>query len=466
MLYEKSKNDIVSLPNDICEMLNEHLNITIDKYEHLSVNQKKALELFKKGKNILLIGAGGCGKSEVLKTFKDYNENRKDTNKIMYVTSTTGISAYNINGITIHSLMGIGTGELEIEALIRKVWRKKCIRDRIINTDILIIDEASMLSANLFEKLDLLCKAIRKNNKFFGGIQLILSMDPLQLLPVFNKVLQVENNDERLIIESEIFNNEFSNESKLNNIILLIENFRQKNDPTFINLLLRIRNGTFTEQDIDMLNKRKILPENTNQHIHLVSSNKKAQIINEKELDTLPGEIFTYKSIYKTIGNNKDVTNLLENELKFQFKQKGINELQLKKNARIMLIKNIDVPKGLVNGALGTIINLTNSYIEVEFDNKIIHQITVTEWDLEIDNCKVTAIQMPVMLAYSITIHKSQSLSLDSAVLDLADCFTDGQIYVALSRLRSFNTMYLRSFNSKKITINNKMMTFINKISV
>lgn len=460
-LYQDSSEKIIS--NEIHEMLNQHLNIDIDIYDNLSITQKKAFDLFKNGKNLLLIGEAGMGKSFCIKTFKEYNDNKLKKN--MYVTSTTGISSYSIKGVTINSLLGIGTGEMEINSLIKNVYRKKNFRDRIINMDILILDEASMLSCELFEKLNILCQSIRKNKKFFGGIQIIFSMDPLQLLPVFNNTLNLElgkETDERLIIESSTFNKEFTK----NNIILLTKNFRQQNDLPFIDLLSRIRDGTFTNEDINILNKRKILPSDNFKHINLVTSNKKAQMINKNELDKLPDKAIEYKSMFHTYGIDDKIKDVLEKELQYQFKQKGIDKLILKKNSRVMLIKNLDINNGLVNGALGTVIDISKNYVIVEFDgpNKIKQNITPVEWELEIDNCKVIGIQIPLMLAYAITCHKSQSLTLESAILDLADCFCEAQVYVALSRVRSLNGLYLKSFNPSKIKVNQKMKNFLESL--
>ena len=402
--------------------------------------------------------------SHLIKLMKEHTEN--NTSKHIYLCSTTGISAYNIGGMTIHSFMGLGTGDMDINLLVKKIYKKKLYRDRILNTDILIIDEISMLSGELFEKINIICQEIRKNKNFFGGIQLIISGDFLQLLPVFNKNKNILNKiiDERLIIETNLFQENFTN----NNIILLKENFRQ-NDNIFISLLNRIRTGTFTQDDIDLLNTRKI---NTfKDAIHLVSSNKKAKMMNDSELLKLQSSDIKYEAIYTSSGKNKELKELLMNELQFQFNQKGIHELIIKIDSRVMLIKNLDVSKGLVNGALGTVKNIiydnnTNKYIPlVLFDQnnieQLIHPVT---WELEMDNCIATASQIPLMLAYSITIHKSQSLTLDNAVLDLEDCFCDHQIYVALSRLRSLNGLYLKSFNPLKITINQKMNKFIQSL--
>ena len=454
------------------ELLNLHFGENVIDYNsNLSVSQKNAFELFKEGKSLLILGQAGTGKSKLIKTMEEYTRTNTTNFKKMHLCSTTGISAYNIGGVTIHSFMGVGTGDLEIDALIKKVSKKKVQRERILNTDILVIDEISMLSANLFEKLNAICQSIRKNNSFFGGIQVVFTGDVLQLLCVFNKNTSIYKNiDERLIVESQLFNNTFNN--KKGNIITLTENFRQKDDIIFIDLLSRIRNGTFTKDDVNLLNTRVLLPEDTSNHLHLVTTNKKAIQINEIELAKIKTKEIVYKSIYNISGNDKDTKDILTKEIQFQFTQKGLNELTLKVGARVMLIKNLDVSIGLVNGALGTITKFiqdenTKSLVPfVEFDNKTKIIISTCPWELEMDNCKVIATQIPLMLAYSITIHKSQSLSMDSAILDLSNVFCDHLVYTALSRLRSLNGIYMKSFDPSKITVNKKMKDFLEQITL
>ena len=456
------------VPDSIQDLLKEHLNINVDFEDNLSESQKDAFKLFKEDKNIVILGSAGCGKSYLIKMMEEYIKTNKKESKI-YICSTTGISAFNIGGMTIHSFTGIGTGELEIDALIRKVNRKKKYRDRIISTDILVIDEVSMLSAELFEKLNKICQSIRKSKQFFGGIQIILTGDLNQMCPVFNRNIEFtkgEEQDTRLIIESLEFTKEFNKKNK--NIIILTENFRQKNDPTFINLLLRIREGKHTEEDINVLKSRLNIKPKGNP-VHIVSSNKSAQIINNSNISKIKEPINKYTAIYKDSGKEPEVDELLIKELKFQFKQKGIDTLDLKKGARVMLTKNLDVSIGLVNGSVGTIDSFieegNQEYPVVIFDNDIKQLILPVSIELELDGCKASAIQLPLMLAYAITSHKSQSLSLDSAVLDLADAFCDGQIYVALSRVRSLDGLYLKSFNPAKIKINQKMTKFLESLN-
>lgn len=465
------KNNPVSsdfINSNFQDLLTDYLGVdTIDFNDNLSVSQKKAFELFKQKKSLLILGPAGTGKSKLIKTMENYT-NSYGTDKI-YLSSTTGISAYNIGGVTVHSLFGIGTGDLEITQLVKKVVRKTAQKKRILNMDILVIDEISMLSASLFEKLNVICQTIRKNNLFFGGIQLILTGDVLQLGMICNKNTDIYKEiDKRQIVESPLFNTIFN--KKENSVVTLCENFRQKDDPIFINLLLRVRNGTFTEDDINLLNTRKVLPKDPSKHVHIVTSNRKAQMINEIELNKLHTEEIKYTSLYSSFGSNKEMTSILTKELQSQLNLRGLNELVLKVNCRVMLVKNIDVSQGIVNGSIGTIVQFIEDKTTklnlplVKFDNNIELLISPTPWEIDIDNCKVTATQIPLMLAYSVTCHKIQGTTLDSAVLDIEDAFCDHQVYISLSRLKSLDGMYLKSFDSKKITVNKVMKNFLDNL--
>jgi ATP-dependent exoDNAse (exonuclease V) alpha subunit len=246
------------------------------------------------------------------------------------------------------------------------------------------------------------------------------------------------------------------------------ENYRQNEDSNFANFLLRIRNGTYTKDDICIINSRLLKNFkniNMNNIINLVSHNKVAHVINEQELNKIKEKTYIYEAEYIKIGNESDMAKKLQEELKYQFTQKGINSLSLKCSTRVMLLKNIDVEKGLVNGALGTIDKINNNEIHVKFDNGINYIVTKVTWDLEVHDTKVSAIQIPLIPAYALTHHKVQSLSLDTAILDLKDCFCEHQIYVALSRLRNIENLYIKSFDETKIKINVKMKNFLDKLS-
>jgi ATP-dependent DNA helicase PIF1 len=432
-------------------------NIPTEYNIDLSLTQKRAFERFKLGDNLLILGSAGVGKSKLVKEFYKYI-NRGDK-KTMYLTSTTGISAYNLGGITINSFMGIGTGKESVDVLLRRLRYKIGIKNRIKMTDILVIDEISMMSANVFEKLNEICQVLRKSKRPFGGIQIILTGDFLQLETVFNEINEIDT-DNRLIIESELFKKMFKK-----NTINLKENFRQKNDNKYIDILMRLRKGEQTEEDIKILSGRlitKLGKEDIN-GVHLVSSNKKAQAINNKKLNEIDSVDHEYKTLYTKMGD-KETSELLEKELKSQFVQKGIEVVKLRSGCRVLLIKNLDVSNGLVNGSIGTVEELLEESVRVKFDNGITEIITRASWELELDNTKVMCNQIPLMLAYSITVHKSQSLSLDSAILDLADCFCNHMVYVALSRIRTLDGVFLKSFNNKKITVNKMLLEYVNNI--
>lgn len=424
----------------------------------LSPTQQKALDIFKRGENLLIIGEGGTGKSWTIREFK--YQTQKEGRKTIAISATTGIAAWNINGVTIQSFMGIGTGELDINTIIQRVTKKRHVCNRIRNTDIIVIDEVSMASASLFEKLNAVCQHVRRNNRPFGGMQIVLTGDLLQLCPVFHNYAT----DTRLIFESPLFQSMFN--IKRGNIVVLKSNFRQ-NDTKFKQLLGRIRRGDVSKDDLLLLEERKksSFPLDT---IHLVSSNHKARSINEKELANLHGVCHSYPACYDTEGVDKDMCEFLKNDLYQQFEKRGLNNIVLKCGARVVLVKNIDVDLGLVNGSAGTVVDFVMESgllcPSVRFDNGAIRTISPTKWEISLNGSACFVSQIPLMLGWSLTIHKCQSLTLDRAVLDLSDCFAEAQVYVALSRLRSLDGVYLKSFDPKRIKVNQDVLDYVTRL--
>lgn len=432
----------------------------------LSASQQRVVDLFNDGHNVLVIGSAGCGKSYLVKELR-YQTSKNWPTKRMVVTATTGIAAYNINGITLNSFFGIGTGEHDVQVLIKRVRRKAGIRERLRGTDILVIDEISMASAELFEKIDTICRVIRRNSAPFGGIQVVLTGDLLQLLPVFNKNSSLfPDLDTRLIFESDVFNRYFTPCNTVN----LTANFRQ-NDPQFIGLLLRLRRGAHTAADIRVLEGRLVntpggceAGAEMEDAVHLVSSNKQAQIINSRNLNSVPSKSIQYHANFTEEGD-VDISTELTNELRAQLAQKGSNPVTLKKGARVMLTKNLSVEEGLVNGSVGTVERFDvvdgKKMPMVKFDNGVRRLILPVQWELELGTSVSKATQIPLMLCWAITIHRCQSLTLDKAVMDLADCFCHHQMYVALSRVRCLEGLYLKSFDPKKILVHDKVIDFL-----
>lgn len=450
------KTDI--LDDGYIELL-KTVNIDYDVTLQFTESQKKAYELFKKGKSLLILSPAGFGKSFLIKTLKEINPE-------IILTATTGVASYNIGGMTINSFLGIGTAEHDTQTLINRLRYKKNITDKIKNTSILIIDEISMMSASLFEKIDAICKFFRRNNKFMGGIQLILTGDTLQLLPIFNQNPDrfKTPEDTRLIVESQLFNNTFK---KNDNIIILKENKRQTSDTLYAKLLSRLRVGEQTPEDIQILKDKvkSFKPDFKNTPIHLVGTNKQAQSINLSNMKLLNGDKYNYIANFDDNGFNKNDIEILKKELENQFKIKGLMELSLKKGSRVMLIKNLDVSSGLINGALGVVQDLNSYYVKVLFDNGTTCNIESHSWELDLDGSVVTATQYPLIIAYAITVHKSQSITLDSAIMELDNLFCDHQVYTALSRLKSLDGLYLKSFNPSKITVNKTMKNYIDSLN-
>lgn len=448
-MYESKNNEETMMKfRGMIEEYNEKNNI-ISEFVSLCPEQQRALDIYKTGKSILVMGSAGSGKSKLIHEIKYTTSNLKT----IIITATTGIAAYNINGITLHSFMGIGSGEQTIDHLIKKVLKNSETVKRIKSTDILVIDEMSMLSAELFEKINIICKEVRRNSELFGGIQLVLTGDLLQLLPVFKN--ERKNQDTRLIFESPIFKGLFSKDT----IIVLKTNFRQT-DKILSSLLGRIRLGTITKKDEELLKTRIKQKCEIENYVHLVASNKQAQEINLQNLNNLIGDSKKYTAIISETGN-KQTTKDLKDELVNQFNQKGIYEINLKLGSRVMLIKNLSIEEGLVNGSVGTVIGFKFNMPQIKFDNKIIKIIEVSDWKIELNNSSVNGKQLPLMLCWALTIHKSQSLTLEKAIMDLGNCFCDHQVYVALSRIKSLDGLYLRSFNPQKIKTNDKVKKFL-----
>lgn len=411
----------------------------------------KIIKLFNEGKNILMLGSAGSGKSTILNKIKFLSS------KNIAVTSTTGISAFNIKGCTIHSFSGIGTGEDPLEKLLYRI-DKGSSGQVIRNLDVLIIDEISMLSAELFEKLNYIYQQIRNNPKPFGGVQLIFSGDLYQLQPVFNRNEHLfGTQDRRLIFQSKDFNNIFS-KSK-DNIVVLKKNYRQ-NDPIFINMLMRIRTGCHTDTDLELLNTRFTEPVEDD-YVELVVTNKQALATNMGRLSKLDTVEYNFFTSFNKIGDEYDCEKLIR-ELSNQFKQREIFTIALKVGARVMLIKNVNTAIGLINGTTGTVTDIDRECVSVKFDHlEEIVIIQLEKWELEYKKSKVIATQIPLILGYSLTINKAQGLTLERALLDLDRCFSDGQVYVALSRLRNLEGLYLKSFDHNKIKCNKLVTKFL-----
>ena len=424
---------------------------------------KKIFESYLNGDNILITGPGGTGKTfAIKKIYKHAIQN----NKKISVTALTGVASVllDCNATTIHSWSGIGLGNKSEEIITNKILRSKFYKYNWLNTDILIIDEISMMSSYIFDILNNIGKIIRNNNKTFGGIQIILSGDFFQLPPI--------NNTSLFCFESENFNKSFDI------IIKLTKIFRQ-NDNSYKKILLNMRKGLISTKTIELLNS-KIIKENSEINksddiVRLVPTKKKANNINSHFINSIKDKKYIYKRSHKETLDNltleqKNKLSLMsdeEKETEYNFIKNSTltdEQLILKKGAYVMCIANLNLDLGIANGTTGKVIDFTvENFPIVKFNE---HKIVVNKKEWKSENVPgISIYQIPLILAWGITIHKSQGITLDRAIVDIGkDLFEAGQMYVALSRLKSIDELYLQDFNLDSLKINYKVLQYYNEL--
>jgi len=439
--------------------------------------QNNAYSSFLNGENIFITGPGGCGKSYFIQQI--YKMARQEGKNIK-VTSLTGCSAILLNcrATTIHKwgCLGIGKGN-ELSIYRRIIQRKQTAN--YLDTDILVIDEISMLNQYLFEVLNYLCKKIRKCELPFGGIQIVASGDFYQLPPVCT-----DNDDSihaNFCFQSSIWNDIF----ELENQFVFDVNFRQNEDEEYFNMLQEVRCGTPSFDTIEQLvmcstKKYDETEDDGSKPTYIYPTKKMVDKVNAQEFNNViqEGETktkntrnkYSYASGLKYAENiisdkfikEKDVKAEYEHLLKNgMFEQK----LELCERCQVMCISNIDQEMGLVNGSQGIIIGFTTEdnkkYPIVKFDN-IEQPVTIREhsWSLE-SNVNYCITQLPLILSWAITIHKSQGMSIDKAVVDIgSSIFQYGQTYVALSRVKSLQGLYLTKVAAHKIKAHPEVIKF------
>ena len=386
----------------------------------LNKDQKCALELVNNGDSLFITGMGGTGKSTLLRHIINLKKEQKQN---IGITSTTGISADLINGKTLHSFLGIGLGKENIDALFKKICIFKKY-EMLKNLDLLIIDEISMLNIELFEKIDLLFKRIRRNSRFFGGLQVILSGDFLQLPPVLC---------DKFIFSSKLWND-------LNFKTIYLQEIVRQSELQFVRILKDIRIQNITEDVKNFLESREIdyPEENCIIPTMLYSTNYQVSKKNKECYNLLNTEEhqFNLEIKYKKYIKNKEkYTNLI------RFEQ----NLHLKKGAQVMFLINKDP---FFNGSRGIITDFIGGYPEVLFNNG--QKMIVTKETLDIvenDSVVLSYTQIPLKLAYAISIHKSQGSTIELAVLDCKNIFEKGQFYVAISRVKNVSGLYIKNLD-------------------
>lgn len=402
------------------------------------MTQKEAMEILKMGCNCYITGAAGSGKTHLV---NEYIKFLKQNNVEVGVTASTGIAATHMGGTTIHSWSGLGIRDNLTEYDLEDLETKKYLYDRFVGTKVLIIDEISMLHHFRLDLVERIARHLKRNDLPFGGMQIVFCGDFFQLPPVSRAG------------EKESFFSYLSETwKKLKlKICYLDEQHRQK-DSNFLGILNDIRKNKMSEKSLSFLKSRhnkdtSLGIEPTKLHTHNVD----VDIINETELNKLQGELKVYNMEDK--GKKPLVEGLKKSCLAPEF-------LRLKKGAKVIFVKN-NFEQGYANGTLGKVISCDYSGIKVmTLNNKIIN-VERANWIIEEEGkIKAQITQFPIRLAWAITVHKSQGMSLDAVEVDLSKTFERGMGYVALSRVRSLGGLKLLGLNDKALQVREDIIEF------
>lgn len=387
------------------------------------MNQDQALEIMKSGQNVLLTGPAGAGKSYLLQQFINWAKHHKVK---VAVTATTGLAAAHLSGQTIHSWAGLGiNNKLPNDYFFSmSETRKKSIK----RTDVLIIDEISMLHDYALDMIDEAMRIMREDDRPFGGLQVILCGDFFQLPPV--------GNGGRFVTESKVW--DFMDIK----ICYLEEQFRAE-DLRLQEILNAMREGNMKQRHLKWLLSRMSI-EPTEDVTRLYTTNADVENINNAKLALLGGDTHYYLRTSK--GGYEAINKLQEQVL-------APEVLALKVSAIVMAVKN-DPEGRFVNGSTGYVIDFVDGFPIVQFDGKSPMPLYPQEWEKRVGDRLVASVtQIPIRLAYAITVHKSQGMTLDRAEIDLSKAFVSGQGYVGLSRVRSLDSLYLKGINQRSLMV-------------
>jgi ATP-dependent DNA helicase PIF1 len=395
------------------------------------MKQGIALEIMLSGQSVLLTGPAGAGKTFVLNQFIRF---AKAEGKHVSVTATTGLAATHLGGTTIHSWSGIGINDDVPHGFADHMAKGR--REIIESTDVLIIDEISMLHDFRLDMIDEICRAVREKDEPFGGIQIIMSGDFFQLPPI-------NRGDSRagsFVVNSDVW-------QELDPVICYLEEQHRQDDEKLLDILNALRAGELKRHHAETLLARvDVEPEDGEVLTELHTVNVDVDKLNAAKLEEIEGDEVFYTQV--TTGSENYVENLQRSVL-------APSTLHLKKGALVMSVKN-SLDRKYVNGSVGTVIDFEagTEYPVVEFKNGKIVTMSPDTWELRDGDKKRASIsQIPLRLAWAITVHKSQGMTLDAARIDLRKAFVEGMGYVALSRVKNLRNLYLSGINRMALQV-------------
>ncbi len=398
------------------------------------MDQKTAISILKTGQNVYLTGSAGTGKTYLINEYIEYLRLREVP---VAVTASTGIAATHIGGQTIHSWSGIGIKEYIGSQDLERISKNKQTKDRLENTKVLIIDEISMLSGKVLTGISDILKHFKKSNLAFGGIQVILSGDFFQLPPVSREGL---SNREKFAFMAPVWVDAGMK------VCYLTQQFRQGSD-TLSTVLSEIRSKQLSEDTYHLI-KDKIREEMPDSEIlKLYTHNADVDAMNAKRLSENPNAVHVFEAT--TSGKPNIVDSLKQSVL-------AAPTIQLKLGAKVMFVRN-NPEKGYYNGSIGTVEGFDGEegWPKVKLSTGRYIVCTQEEWTVvdEKETILASYRQIPLRLAWAITVHKSQGMTLDAAEMDLSKTFETGQGYVALSRLKDWQGLYLRGINNQALAV-------------
>lgn len=396
------------------------------------MTQEKALEILKSGENAFITGSAGTGKTFLLNQFIDYLKKEKIP---VGITASTGIAATHINGMTIHSWCGIGIKDSLTGKDLMRLMTKKHVRSKVKKAKVLIIDEISMLHRKQLDLVNRVLQFFHDNLLPFGGIQVVFCGDFFQLPPVS------KNNESSR--EKFAFMADSWVQANLK-ICYLTHQYRQK-DNDLNRILNEIRNDAISSKSIHLLDEVCVLKPKEN-GTKLFTHNADVDRINQEFLSQIEDDVRIFKA--KTTGEKKLIELLKKSVL-------AKEEIELKIGAKVMFVKN-NYEKGYINGTLGTVTGYTDKGLpRVKLLEGKTMTVTPELWSIDDERGVELATfnQIPLRLAWAITIHKSQGMTLDEAEIDLRRTFEPGQGYVALSRLKQFDSLSLLGYNATALQV-------------